>query len=123
MWAKQDPEWHRTNEPAPTGDTPFWHASKHSMDNATHIDASMRRGVSSGSYDDVNWFSGGKPPHQRNAYGSHVYRVEPTGPFTDNFDAQQVNGEYASDRPLRLLSKVQFGQDGRYQGETPMGGV
>ena len=100
----------RGNQPPPSRSTEFYHATKRSLDGQTHVDARARGRASSGSADHVNWFASGTPEHARQNYGGNVYRVEPTGPFTDNFDTPgELFGEYASEHPLRILSKVQFG--------------
>jgi hypothetical protein len=101
----------RGNE-TPGRSTEFYHGSKRSLDGHTHVDARARGRASSGSADHVNWFASGTPEHARRNFGANVYRVEPTGPFTDNFDTPgELFGEYASEHPLRILSKVQFGGD------------
>lgn len=108
-WAKKGMQtW---GDPTPPGrSAEFYHASRRDLGNATHIDADQRRGSSSGSADDVNWFSSTPPEHAARNYGRNVYRVEPTGQFTDNFDTPgQFASEYASEHPLRIISKVQFG--------------
>ena len=108
-WASQGIQT-RGNQPPPGRSAEFYYGTKRDLTGETHVNADKRRGSSSGSVDNVNWFSSGSPENARQNYGRNVYRVEPTGPFTDNFDTPgELFGEYASEHPLRILSKVQFG--------------
>ena len=60
---------------------------------------------SSGGSDSVTWFSSASPERVSRSYGGNVYRVEPTGSFTDNFDNPGTGQEFESGHPLRILGK------------------
>lgn len=114
-WAQQSPRLMRWEEPPPGRSAAFYHGTRRNLDNETHVTSpgsERGRPSSSGSSDSHVWFSqSDQPKRLANAYGKNVYRVEPTGAFTDNFDTPGEFGAYASDRPLRILSKVQWGGD------------
>lgn len=107
--------------PPPGRNAAFYHGTSRNLDNDTHITPPGSRGrAGTGSSDSHVWFAQTDDPRRsQRAYGKNVYRVEPTGTFTDNFDTPGDYGAYASDRPLRILSKVQWGGDanGPYQRE------
>lgn len=102
LYEEQGPEGY--GYAAPPRSTEFFHASNRPLKGEVSWQA--RRGTSSGSRDDVNWFSS----DQRNVRGygrKYVYRVTPTGSFTHNWDSAHPN-EFESEHPLRILNQVQF---------------
>jgi hypothetical protein len=112
-WAKQGMQIYGDETPGRSAQ--FYHATRKNLDNETHVQTPAALGHTSrtGSVDDTNWFATADPSRMRRNYGGNVYRVEPTGPFTDNFDATgELGGEYATQHPLRILSKVQFNAGG-----------
>lgn len=118
--------WAKHSVPTSGDETPgrnavFYHATKLNLDNESHVTPPASRGrSSSGGADNVNWFATSDPGRARRNYGGNVYRVEPTGSFTDNSDTLgQLGGEYESEHPLRILSKMQFSDSGPAEASTP----